>query len=139
MMTTKTASTASKLAEIIRPVPVVLDRRTCRQALRTMFEHPESKCLVLCNAAGEPVGLLMSEKFLLAATGRGETDSFYKEPVMKLAHVHPLIVDISSAPRKVLAMALGRNPMDWNDAIIVTDGGKLAGVVYVSDLHALRP
>ncbi|BCG61309.1 hypothetical protein [Paenibacillus sp. URB8-2] len=138
MITTKAASTTVKLAEIMRPVPVVLDHHTCRQTLRTMFEHPESKCLVLCNTAEKPVGLLMSEKFYLVATGRLGTDTFYREPAMKLAHKHPLIVDIACEPHTVLAMALDRNPIHRNDSIIVTDCGKLAGVLYVSDLLAFR-
>ncbi|MDT3427971.1 signal-transduction protein with cAMP-binding, CBS, and nucleotidyltransferase domain [Paenibacillus forsythiae] len=138
-MTTTATSAALKLADLMRPAPVVYDHRTCRQALRLMFEHPESKCLVLCNAADEPVGLLMSENFLLQATGRFGMDTFYREPAMKLAHNNPLIVDIAADPHAVLATAMDRHPKQQNDCIIVTDHGKLAGVVYVSDLHALRP
>ncbi|AIQ14790.1 CBS domain-containing protein [Paenibacillus durus] len=137
-MTTTAISTDLKLADLMRPAPIVYDHHTCRQALRLMFEHPESKCLVLCNPVDEPVGLLMSEMFFLKVSGRFGMDTFYKEPAMKLAHKAPLTVDITTAPHTVLAMAMDRHPMQQNDCIIVTDGGKLAGAVYVADLLALQ-
>ncbi|WP_156934163.1 CBS domain-containing protein [Paenibacillus zanthoxyli] len=135
-MTTTAISTTVKLADIMRPAPIVYDYSTCRQALRLMFNHPESKCLVLCSPADEPVGLLMSEKFFLKVSGRFGMDTFYKEPAMKFAQKDPLIVDITTEPSAVLAMAMDRHPMQQNDSIIITDGGKLAGAVYVSDLLA---
>lgn len=124
---------ANRLADMIRTAPAVYSTRTCREALRVMFQHPQSKCIVVCNAVNEPTGLLMSERFFLLATGRFAMDSFYRESVTKLMNT-PLIFDISASPEEVLAAALNRSAAFKDDCIIVTRDGKLAGVAYPADL-----
>lgn len=51
------------LSNIVRSAPAIFASRTCREALRVMFQHPESKCIVVCNATNEPLGLLMCDRF----------------------------------------------------------------------------
>jgi signal-transduction protein with cAMP-binding, CBS, and nucleotidyltransferase domain len=129
-----TTALVKELSGIIRSAPAVFASRTCRETLRVMFQHPESKCIVVCDAANEPLGLLMSERFFLKASGRFGMDLFYTEPVMKLMHTKPLIADISAPLESVLAEAMNRPEAVKNDCIIITRNGKLAGVVYPSDL-----
>lgn len=129
-----TTAQLNKLAGIIRSAPAVFATRTCRETLRVMFQHPESKCIVVCDATNGPLGLLMSERFFLRATGRNGIDLFYREPVMKLMNTRPLIFDISASPESILAEAQKRPEPLKNDCIIITRNGKFAGVVYTSDL-----
>jgi hypothetical protein len=82
----------------------------------------------------EPVGLLMCERFFLKATGRMGMDHFYRESITKLMNRKPLITDISASPDNVRAEAMNRPEAMRNDCIIITSNGKLAGVVYPSDL-----
>ncbi len=129
-----TTAQLNELAGIIRSAPAVFATRTCRETLRVMFQHPESKCIVVCDATNEPLGLLMSERFFLRATGRNGIDLFYREPVMKLMNTRPLIFDISASPESILAEALKRPEPLKNDCVIITRNGKFAGVAYTSDL-----
>lgn len=122
------------LADLLQWVPVLSPLQTCREALRIMFQHPESKCMVICNHRNEPLGLLMSEQFYLKATGRHGTDSFYREPVQKMMNSTPLIAEIDSPFLSLLAEAEGRPALFSNDSIILTRKGKYAGVVYPSEL-----
>ena len=122
------------LSNIVRSAPAIFASRTCREALRVMFQHPESKCTVVCNAMNEPLGLLMSERFFLKATGRSGVDMFYKEPAMKLMSKTPLVYDISTPLDVVFATAMNRPDPMKNDCVIITRKGKFAGVVYTSDL-----
>ncbi|MEK5025644.1 hypothetical protein [Paenibacillus sp. FSL M7-1046] len=125
---------ASGLPSVVRSAPAVYASRTCRETLRVMFQHPESKCIVVCNSVNEPVGLLMCERFFLKATGRLGMDHFYRESITKLMNRKPLITDISASPDNVRAEAMNRPEPMRNDCIIITSNGKFAGVVYPSDL-----
>ncbi|MEK4038313.1 CBS domain-containing protein [Paenibacillus sp. FSL L8-0493] len=122
------------LTGIVRSAPAIFASRTCREALRVMFQHPESKCIVVCNAMNEPLGLLMSERFFLKATGRSGVDLFYREPAMKLMNKTPLILDISTPLDTVLSLAKNRPDPMKSDCVIITRKGKFVGVAYTSDL-----
>lgn len=122
------------LSGFVRNAPAVFATRTCRETLRVMFQHPESKCIVICNAMNEPLGLLMSNRFFLKATGRSGMDLFYKEPVMKLMNKTALSFELSTPMELVLAAAMNRPDAMKKDCIIVTRNGKFAGVVHPSDL-----
>lgn len=136
MTTAQTAATSFGLADIMKPAPVVRDHQTCREAIRIMFEHPSSKCLVLCNNQEQPVGLLMSEPFFLKAAGQPGATAFYRQPALLLAQPHPLTADINDDPKAILTLAQLRHPSQSGDCIIVTQEGRLAGAVHVSDLKA---
>ncbi|WP_340033753.1 hypothetical protein NST50_30730 [Paenibacillus sp. FSL E2-0202] len=129
-----TTALVNDLTGIVRSAPAIFASRTCREALRVMFQHPESKCIVVCNAMNEPLGLLMSERFFLKATGRSGVDLFYREPAMKLMNKTPLILDISTPLDMVLSLAMNRPDPMKNDCVIITRKGKFAGVSYTSDL-----
>lgn len=129
-----TTALINDLSSIIRSAPAIFASRTCREALRVMFQHPESKCIVVCNAINEPLGLLMSERFFLRATGRTGSDLFYREPAMKLMNRTPLIFDISTPLDTVLSHAMRRPAPMKDDCVIITRNGKFTGVVHTSDL-----
>lgn len=128
----------SEWSTVIRSAPSVPASLTCRETLRVMFQHPESKCIVVCNEGNEPVGLLMCERFFLKATGRLGTDHFYRESITRLMIHNPLIADLSAPAVSVMAEAMNRPEMMRNDCIIITSQGKLAGVVYPSDMLCSR-
>lgn len=128
---------AAGLTSLIRSAPAVPVSLTCRETLRVMFQHPESKCIVVCNSANEPVGLLMCERFFLKATGRMGMDHFYREPVARLMNRKPLTADINTSLESVRAEAAKRPEPLKNDCVIVTRNGTFSGVLYLSDLPPL--
>ena len=128
-----TASTID-LQALIRQAPAVSPSATCREALRVMFQHPESKCIVVRSTDNEPAGLIMCERFFLKATGRMGMDRFYHEPVAKLMNRAPLVTDISASAEAILAEAMKRPEPMRNDCIIVTDKGKIAGILHPAEL-----
>lgn len=123
-----------ELASLLRPEPAVKAALTCRETLRVMFQHPEAKSIVICNAANEPQGLLVSERFFLEATGQMGTAPFYSEQVTKLMNPSPLVLDINVPLEAALAEIRQRSASAKNDCIIITQDGKYAGVAYPSDL-----
>ena len=130
-----TTALEKNLSGWVRNAPYVYSTSTCRDTLRVMFQHPESKCIVVCNAENEPLGLLMSEGFFLIATGRLGVDLFYKEPVMNYMNRKPLIADVTIPLDLLRTEARIRSELDRNDCIILTRNGKYAGVLNASDLH----
>ncbi|WP_151733793.1 CBS domain-containing protein [Paenibacillus tengchongensis] len=124
----------SPLSAFLRSAPAVKTSQTCRETLRVMFQHPESKCIVVCSSGNEPVGLLMSERFFLKVTGRTGSDMIYREPASKLMNRQALTLDLSTPAETALAAAMNRHEAMRNDSIIITDQGKYAGVVYPADL-----
>lgn len=137
MITTQAASTSRGVSSLLRPAPVLREQQTCREAIRLMFEHPESKCIVICDEGDRPVGLLMSEPFFLRATGRSGADSFYRESALGQAQTHLLTADIESDPAEIMARLLERHPAQQNDSILITRNGKLAGTLTPADLRTL--
>ena len=129
-----TTDLEKELAALVRTAPVVRPSSTCRETLRVLFQHPESKGIVVCNAANEPLGLLMSERFFLIASGRMGVDLFYKEPVVNYMNRTPLTVDIAAPLETLRDEIMNRPEMYRNDCIIVTQNSKFIGVVYPSEL-----
>ncbi|MCL6601838.1 MAG: hypothetical protein K6T94_03105 [Paenibacillus sp.] len=129
-----TIALEKELAGRLRSAPVVSASCTCREALRVMFQHPESKCIVVCNPNNEPLGLLMSERFFLIATGRLGIDLFYRESVVNFMNRRPLIADTTTPLELLRTEAMSRPEMYTNDCIIITRKDTYAGVVNASDL-----
>jgi len=124
----------TELSGMIRSAPVISASCNCRETLRVMFQHPESRCIIVCSEENEPLGLLMSDRFFLKATGRSGTDMIYKEPAARLMNRNPLIADIAASPEALRALALARPAPFRNDCIIVTGSDKFIGVIHTSDL-----
>ncbi|WNS42698.1 CBS domain-containing protein [Paenibacillus sp. MMS20-IR301] len=129
-----TITSTAGLSAILRQAPAISPSLTCREALRVQFQHPESKCIVVRSSSNEPVGLIMCERFFLKATGRMGIDQFYNEPVSKLMNRSPLTADISASPESLWAEAMQRPEAMRQDCIIVTDNGRIAGILHPAEL-----
>ncbi|KHL94028.1 hypothetical protein QW71_20370 [Paenibacillus sp. IHB B 3415] len=129
-----TTASTTNLSAILRQAPAVLPSLTCREALRVLFQHPESKCIIVRSSSNEPVGLIMCERFFLKATGRMGMDRFYHEPVSQLMNRKPLVADISTPAETLWAEAMQRPEPMRNDCIIVTDQGRIAGILHPAEL-----
>lgn len=125
---------AAELSAIVRSAPSVPASLTCRETMRVMFQHPEARCIVVCNKRNEPIGMLMCDRFFLAATGRMGMDHFYRESVTRLMNRKPLIADIASSAESLWTAAMNRADAHKADCIILTREGKYAGVIHTSDL-----
>ncbi|SEU14796.1 hypothetical protein [Paenibacillus sp. NFR01] len=134
MIMIKAAGRSGEHSLVIRSAPTVSPDHTCRETLRVMFQHPESKCIIVCGEAEEPIGLVMSEAFLLQATEQFSPDPFYNEPIRLLMNRHPLVTDVSTTLGELRQLALSRPDDAQSDCLILTRNGRFAGVVYPSDL-----
>jgi len=129
-----TTALEKELAALVRTAPVIRPTSTCRETLRVLFQHPESKGIVVCNPSNEPLGLVMSERFFLIASGRDGVDLFYKEPIVNYMNRTPLTADISTSLESLRNEVINRPEMVRNECLIVTQNGKFIGVVYASEL-----
>lgn len=129
-----TTASTTDLSALIRQAPAVSASMTCREVLRVLFQHPESKCIIVRSTDNQPVGLIMCERFFLKATGRMGMDRFYHEPVSQLMNRNPLVADISASAESLWAEAMQRPEPMRNDCIIVTGHGRIAGILHPAEL-----
>jgi|GEM_PF-1558138 len=120
------------LAGMIDFTPHIYDRQSYKEAVDVMRSYPESSCIVVCNRKDAPVGLILNERFFLQLTNRSMMESYYTGPVSRLMNRTPIIAELGT-PLSVLHAAIDARPAAMRmDPIIVTENGKLAGIVHMS-------
>jgi methyl-accepting chemotaxis protein len=131
-----TADTASLLS-YVRKVPSVTPQITCRMLLSILNDNEACECVVICDDTGKPLGMIMRNQFYAKLQGRFSTELYYEKPVMIVADTSPLSVEWDVPPQKLIDLALSRKDDTLYDCVMVTKGGKLEGVMTVSDLLKL--
>ncbi|MCA0754832.1 hypothetical protein KP806_07200 [Paenibacillus sp. N4] len=125
------------LHTFLRDAPAISGKLTCRETIAVFKRHPDSECAVVTDENHAPVGLMMRNRFFLKLGHRFSADLFYDKPVTKLMDAEALTVDCGCEPQHLIDRALGRHDSVLYDCVIVTRGGRLAGVLTVSDLLKL--
>ncbi|WP_438350460.1 CBS domain-containing protein [Paenibacillus sp. FA6] len=125
------------LSKFIQDSPHVYTNQKCKDTLRVLFAHPEAECIVVCNEADQPVGLVNCSKFYLRLIGPMGMDSLYMEPVTKLMNRNPLIVEEGTHVQSIREELDRRQEHSLGEYIMMTKQGKLSGVLKVSDLLSL--
>ncbi len=118
----------------IRQTPIALEGQLCKELISIFKKNPESECIVICDAAHKPKGLMMRNRFFLKLGHRFSADLYYEKSIGRLMDGNPLMVDIAEEPQHAIDQALNRHDSVLYDCVIVTNGGKYAGVLTVSDL-----
>lgn len=128
---------AAQLADFIRQAPFVREERTCKETIAVFKQHPESECVVICDAAGRVKGLMMRNRFFLKLGHRFSADLYYEKPITVMMDAAPLIIDMDSAPEHLIERALNRQEKVLYDCVLVTEDDKFIGILTVADLLKL--
>jgi methyl-accepting chemotaxis protein len=126
-----------RLKDFLRQTPIVRAEQTCRETISIFKRNPECECVIVCDKQEAPIGLMMRNRFFLKLGHRFSADLFYDKPVTKMMDASPLTVDYHNAPQQLIDRALSRHDSVLYDCVIVTQNGKLAGILTVSDLLKL--
>lgn len=123
-----------RLSSYLRnPVTVAADT-SCLELLRLFKSRVDEECAVVTGQAGEPLGLIMRNRFYHYLSQRFGSELYYNKPVTKLMDAHPLIIDKEMDPSSLIGQALGRDEATLYNCVIVIEGSKLVGILTVGDL-----
>lgn len=125
---------AVRIRDYIRPAAALPPSASCRDALAVFRRDGERECIVVCTAEGEPLGLVMRNGFFTRLGQRFGAELFDDKPIERLMKAVLLTADADSPPQTVIDAALRREDGAFYDCVPVTENGRLAGVLSVSDL-----
>lgn len=125
------------LREFIRKAPVVQGTHTCKEVIDQFGLQPDCNCIVVCDEANKPLGLVMKSRLSIIETHRFGREIYYGRSIVKLMDTDSLVVDKMISPQELLDRALGRDEATLYDCVILTDGGSFLGVMTVADLLRL--
>jgi methyl-accepting chemotaxis protein len=123
-----------KLADYARHVPVATAGSLCKDLLDLFQHHPQCECIVLENENGGIAGLAMRHRFSYKLAHRYSVALFYNKPAFGLVDQNPIMVSLDANPSELIQLAMSREGDSLYDCIVLTDGGRYAGVLTVGDL-----
>lgn len=126
-----------RLSGYVRPVPLATPEQSCSEIQRLFSDHADSECLIVCEEAGKPLGLVMRDRFYMNISRRFGVELFYGKAVHTLMDKNSITVDIDASPHHVIELAMQRGDRHQYDCIIVTDNEKAIGVLTMADLLRL--
>jgi len=123
-----------RLSNYLRyPVTISADT-SCLELLRLFKRRVDEECAVVTGQAGEPLGLIMRNRFYHYLSQRFGSELYYNKPVTRLMDAEPLMIDNGMEPASLIGQALSREEETLYHCVIVTEDAKLAGVLTVGDL-----
>jgi|HigsolmetaGSP12D_1036236.scaffolds.fasta_scaffold00162_17 diguanylate cyclase (GGDEF)-like protein len=121
------------LSDLAEPV-TSFDRKTPVSEIARHFEsHKKASAFVIVDR-GQPVGLLMKEKLNQILAWQFGRPLYWNRTVDWIMDAKPLIVEGSASVDEVSSVAMAREPDKLYDAIIVTSGGRVAGIVSIRSM-----
>lgn len=120
-----------------REVPVVDSSEICGEVLRRFRSDDVIPCVILVDAETGALSLIMRDSFYRLFAGRFASDLFYEKAAVLFAERKPLVREVTDAPEKLIDAALGRDTEHFYQCMILTDEGKVKGVLTVQDLMVL--
>ncbi|WP_276354257.1 GGDEF domain-containing protein [Cohnella caldifontis] len=124
---------AGSLAELAEPAITFPGHTPVMEIARSFEIHREVSGFVIVED-GKPVGMLMKDKLHRMLSRQFGLPLYGSRPVSKIMDAQPLIADISTPVDQLSQTAMAREPDKLYDAIIVTRGGEVAGIVSISAL-----
>ncbi|USB32369.1 methyl-accepting chemotaxis protein [Paenibacillus sp. YPG26] len=120
-----------------REVPIMDSREICGEVLRRFQEDEEIPCIILADdqaGQGDTCALIMRDAFYRLFAGRFASDLFYEKAAIRFAEREPLVREITEATKRLIDAALSRNTSHFYACMILTDEGKVRGVLTIQDL-----
>jgi len=128
---------ASFIRQFLRKAFVVSEAQTCREVIELFHQMTDGECAIVCEEGQIPVGLVMKSRLSLLQTHRFGRELYYERSIMKLMDPQPLIVELSSSAQELIDQAMAREEKTLYDCVIITNEGKIAGMLTMSDLLAI--
>lgn len=123
--------------QYIRRVPVITKSESCLDVLNVFAKDQRIPCVIYCDEADTPRGLIMRDVFYQRMMGRFAVDLYYSKPAFQFADHQPTRVDIFEKVGTLLELSLQRPDSKFYDCVLITDEGRLLGVLTVRDLMSL--
>jgi methyl-accepting chemotaxis protein len=121
----------------IRRVPVIRKSESCLDVLNVFAKDYRIPCVIYCDEADTPAGLIMRDVFYQQMMGRFAVDLYYSKPAFQFADHQPMRVDISEKVGTLLEWSLQRPDSKFYDCVLITEADRLLGVLTVRDLMSL--
>ncbi|XID95637.1 methyl-accepting chemotaxis protein [Paenibacillaceae bacterium WGS1546] len=96
-----------------------------------------SECAVACDERRRPLGLVMKNRLFQRLGSHYGLSLFGNRPVSRLMDPAPLTADVAIGPQELIDRALSRDDETFYDAVLLTEGGKFAGILTMNDLLSL--
>ncbi|WP_308635022.1 methyl-accepting chemotaxis protein [Paenibacillus silvisoli] len=122
------------LARFIREAAIVRVSHTCEEVIAQFALTPDHECVVVCDEADKPMGLVMRGKLTIIQTHRFGREIYYGRSISKLMDEQPLTVAKTISAQELLDRALSREDQTLYDCVIVTHNDRFAGILTMSDL-----
>ncbi|AWB44079.1 chemotaxis protein [Paenibacillus sp. CAA11] len=133
-LSTVKSDTSSIAAEYLRRVPVIPPEEVCINVLKLLRADEEIPCVVICDADHNIHGLIMRDHFYRQLAGRFAAELFYDRPALRFADPTPLIQEADQPAGQLIDRALERGSDRFYDSVIITQSGRLMGILTVQDL-----
>ncbi len=121
------------LVELAEPAITFPGTTTVSEIARSFEKHREADGFVIVDGK-KPVGMLMKDKLHQMLSRQFGLPLYGNRPVSKIMDAQPLIVDESTPVDLLSQTAMARESDKLYDAIIVTRGGEVSGIVSISAL-----
>lgn len=118
----------------LRSCPVVQPGMPCGELVELFRERSDLECVVVCDPQERPAGLVMKNRFFRLLGSTYGLSLFGNREVARLMDASPLTAETDAQPRELIDDALSRPEESFCDAVVVTDRGRFAGILTVSDL-----
>ncbi|WP_322903441.1 methyl-accepting chemotaxis protein [Paenibacillus sp. SGZ-1009] len=118
-------------------VPPIGANETCGETLQRFRDQPQLPCVTVCNEHSEPTGLIMREQFYRRMASRFATELYYGRHTSRFSQNDPLVMKLTDQPAAVVDAALAREGESFYECVLLTEAGKLAGVITIRDLMEL--
>lgn len=123
-----------RLKDWVRDCPAVEAGLPCLELVRLFRQRSELECVVVCDHSRRPQGLIMKHRFFRQLGTLYGMSLYQKRPVLALTDTGALQVGVDASPRELVDRVMSRDEETRYDAVIVTEGERLAGILTISDL-----
>ena len=125
---------AGTMSELVRPVRQFGRDTPVSEASRYFEAHREAQGIVIADAGGKPIGLIMKEKLLQLLSGQFGLPLYWNKSVGKIMDTHPMIVEESVSVDQASQMAMAREPDKLYDEVIITREGAVSGIASIRSM-----
>ncbi len=122
------------ISEWITSCPTVTPDQVCDDLVALFRLNKEAESVVVCDGKGMPIGLVMRHRFFRMLGSAFGLSLFGHKSIALLMDDRPLVADVGIQPWQLIDRALKRDESTVYDAVLLTDRGKLAGILTVNDL-----
>lgn len=122
-----------RMAEWVRNCPMLAPEQHCAEVVSLFRQRADLECIIVADGR-RPLGLVMKDRFFRALGSQFGNALFGDKPIAGLMDSRPMIAELDTMPHELIDMALSRDEETLYDAVIVTTGGLIAGILTAGDL-----